>query len=70
MSTLGSYEYCTKPETNLHIWAKATMRYKIDVEEQTEFTFGRFTDLDIKSNKIYHQEENKRRYLNINQTIS
>ena len=48
MSTLGSYEYCTKPETNLHIWAKATMRYKIDVEEQTEFTFGRFTDLDNK----------------------
>ena len=24
------------------------MRYKIDVEEQTEFTFGRFTDLDNK----------------------
>ena len=49
ISTLGNYEYCTKPETNLYMWAGTTIRQEIDnIEEQNTFMFTNFPNLDNK----------------------
>ena len=49
ISTLGSYEYCTKPETNLYLWEGTTIRQDIDdIKEQNAFMFNNFPNLDNK----------------------
>ena len=49
ISTLGNYEYCTKPETNIYMWAGTTIRQEIDnIEEQNTFMFTNFPNLDNK----------------------
>lgn len=49
MSTLASYEYCTKPETNFYLWEGTTVRQDIDdIKEQNAFMFTNFPNLDNK----------------------